>query len=257
MQNDDMTITWESLNAYVDGELSPDAAARVAASIAADRTLAARVATLTRLRAATRRLAAPARVERKRLRLNWRPVALAASLAAVLAVGGLSWSLRTTPGSEVHAAVTANEAWLAAGRHPGPIEVMKTAAVSSALGALPDLSAAGLQLVYLASQPFGVGEATFAGYKGSHGCHLGLWTAPAGEAAVSSALDAAGQAGLAVRQWIAGGARYVLVGHGMDAQRFDRMADVVQQLVVQGQDATPRQRLALEAAGHTGASCQS
>lgn len=257
MQNDDMKITWEALNAYVDGELSPDAAAAVAAAIAADKALAARVATLTRLRAVSRRLAAPAKAERPRHRPGWKPVALAASLAAVLVAAGLSWSLRPTPGSEVNAAVAANETWLAADLHPDASEVMKAAAAASVAGALPDLSAAGLQLVYLSSQPFDAGEAIFAGYQGPHGCHLGLWKAAPGSETVRSALAAPSQAGLPVHQWTAGNARYVLVGHGMDAQRFDRMADLVEQLILQGHGATPEQRIALEEAGRTGAPCQS
>jgi len=257
MQNDDMRITWETLNAYVDGELSPDDAATMAAAIAADKAMAARVATLTRLRAVSRGLAAPAKAEPLRRRQGWRPVALAASLAAMLVAGGLSWSLRPTPGSGVTAAVAANETWLAAGLHPDAGGIMKAAAAASAGGALPDLSAAGLQLVYLSSQPFGADEAIFAGYQGPHGCHLGLWKAASGSGTALSALTAPRQAGLSVHQWVAGDARYVLVGRGMNAQRFDRMAAVVEQLVLQGHSATPAQRIALEEAGRIGAPCQS
>ncbi|MDH6233984.1 anti-sigma factor RsiW [Mesorhizobium soli] len=257
MRNDDMKITWETLNAYVDGELSPDAAAAVAAAIAADKAMAARVATLTRLRAVSRRLAAPAKAEQRRHRPGWKPVALTASLAAVLVAGGLSWSLRPTPGSEVNAAIAANETWLAADLHPDADGVMKAAAATSVAGALPDLSAAGLQLVYLSSQPFDAGEAIFAGYQGPHGCHLGLWKARSGSETALSALAPSKQAGLSVRQWATDNARYVLVGHGMDAQRFDRMADLVEQLIQQGHDATPEQRIALEEASRIGAPCQS
>ena len=46
------------LNAYIDGELEPDQAAKVAAALAADREAAAQVATLTKLRA-TVKVAAP------------------------------------------------------------------------------------------------------------------------------------------------------------------------------------------------------
>jgi hypothetical protein len=257
MQNDDMKITWETLNAYVDGELSPDAAATVAAAIAADKAMAARVATLTRLRAVSRRLVYPAKAEPQRHRPGWMPVALAASVAAVLVAGALSWSLRPTPGSDVEAAVAASETWLEAGLHPDAAGVMNAAAAASAAGALPDLSAAGLQLVYLSSQPFDAGEAIFAGYQGPHGCHLGLWKAAPGAQTALSALAGANQVGLPVHQWTAGDARYVLVGQGMDAQRFDRMADLVEQLILQGHDATPEQRIALEEAGRIGAPCQS
>lgn len=44
------TITWEMLNAYVDQELDPRRAALVADAVACDHGLAARVATLSKLR---------------------------------------------------------------------------------------------------------------------------------------------------------------------------------------------------------------
>jgi anti-sigma factor RsiW len=49
-------ISWEVLNAYVDEELPPHAAAEVAAAVARDPSTAARVATLARLRSTVRAL---------------------------------------------------------------------------------------------------------------------------------------------------------------------------------------------------------
>jgi anti-sigma factor RsiW len=88
---------WQTLNAYVDGELSAAESAEVARALAEDPALVDQVASLTRLKAAVQdgieevNLALP-RVQRR----TWRPTALAASLAAVRAVG---WMLcRWRPG---------------------------------------------------------------------------------------------------------------------------------------------------------------
>lgn len=49
----DIKITWDVLNAYIDGELDRAMSARVAAAAAQDTTLAARFATLSKLKAST------------------------------------------------------------------------------------------------------------------------------------------------------------------------------------------------------------
>lgn len=48
---DEQAMSWERLNAYVDGELAPADAAAVASAVAQDPGLARRVATLARLKA--------------------------------------------------------------------------------------------------------------------------------------------------------------------------------------------------------------
>lgn len=56
MTTDEMEISWVILNAYVDGELDRVMSAKVAAAVAQDATIAARVATLSKLKASVHQL---------------------------------------------------------------------------------------------------------------------------------------------------------------------------------------------------------
>ncbi|MCH6588383.1 MAG: zf-HC2 domain-containing protein, partial [Proteobacteria bacterium] len=72
---------WQTLSAYVDGELSAAEAAEVARALADDRTLAGRVASLTRLKATVQDMGEAAEITLPTpRRRHWRPAALAASL---------------------------------------------------------------------------------------------------------------------------------------------------------------------------------
>src|SRR5687767_1636581 len=64
------TPDWTDLNAYVDGELGPDAAAEIAACVAADPFVAAQVSTLARLKAATAAALNPPPAEVPEIRLG-------------------------------------------------------------------------------------------------------------------------------------------------------------------------------------------
>lgn len=92
MTTDDIEMSWDLLNAYVDGELDRFMSAKVAAAVAQDATLAARVATLSKLKASVHQLEfsagqlppLPIGLQGRRF-AAWRIYAAAASLVAVLA----------------------------------------------------------------------------------------------------------------------------------------------------------------------------
>ena len=149
--------TWEDLNAYVDGELSNERAAELAAALGRDPELAEQVAALHRLKSAAQGLVeeAPVALPKEEpappvwLRSG---LALAVSLALVMLVGALWISFMPTPARHV---VWAEQAWVAHAQLPkgaaAPAQD-QTAALRRAQQQLgpaafvPDLLSAGLTL---------------------------------------------------------------------------------------------------------------
>ncbi|MCI4681012.1 hypothetical protein K9U33_20675, partial [Rhodoblastus acidophilus] len=106
-------MRWETLNAYVDGELDPQDRRAVAETLARDPVLAARVATLTRLKQGVKQevkaaAVPPRRAPIARASLGW---ACAAALVVLVGAGWLALSSRP-PADPARAAFTA---WGAAG----------------------------------------------------------------------------------------------------------------------------------------------
>lgn len=227
-------ISWDRLSAYVDDELSPGEAADVAAAVARDPRLAEQVATLSRLRAVTRRL--PPEAPPPALVLPRRRRAVAPPLAAALVLAGciglLAWRLATpaaAPDAGLAAAAAAHRHWIEerSGEAPaGRIQVDLAAARSRHL---PDLGASALDLAYLSLDPTSREGGLLAGYRGPHGCRVGLWMAPHarhwGEAPAT-----ADRYGLRIRAWSTAQADYALLSRGMDPARLDRLAGVVARL---------------------------
>ena len=96
-------VSWDRLNAYVDGELGLEEAAEVAAALVHDGEAAAQVASLTRLRAAMRvgdaredapPFALPPAASAPRYPLPW----AAALLVATLGLAWMAAGPRPTPG---------------------------------------------------------------------------------------------------------------------------------------------------------------
>ena len=100
------TMTWEILNAYVDQELDPRRAALVADAVARDHGLAARVATLSKLRATAREMPpashAPPPLALRTFAGFWslRVMAVAASILLAVVLG--STLLWRGPAGEMH-----------------------------------------------------------------------------------------------------------------------------------------------------------
>ncbi|MBI1204593.1 MAG: hypothetical protein GC182_18985 [Rhodopseudomonas sp.] len=214
LNHDDLIL----LNALVDGELTPDARAALAARLAVERDLARAYATLAQLKATTAELATtsiPAFVMPPPRRKIWPQLGWAAAgLAAVLVLG-------LSVGAELRAdrqpAVTPAE---------GPTAI--TLASLPAGTSIPRLDAAGLTLIGLAIEPDKVPLFT-ATYRGPHGCRLDLRAWP--QNAVAPAIS-----GTDRHRWTTGGLIYELVAHGMPKSRFSVIAAAAEQQTWSGSD---------------------
>lgn len=249
-------IDWEKLNAYADRELDDAAAAEVAAAAARNPAVAARVASLARLKAAMPQAANglgaappwPARFPAPRAGRRF-PVALAASLAA--GAVGLALVLHGQQPVPAHPrAGTLVEArqWLSG---PLPQDAAGGIAVASGNGTrrrLPDLSPAGLRLAWLQG---GAGGEMIAGYVGPHGCRLGLWIRSTPARALAEATT-----GLEVSAWATSRDNYVLLSQGMDPVRFRRYAGAIAALTRQEGAPQDSLRIALEDAATVGHPCE-
>ncbi len=238
---------WQTLNAYVDGELSTAEAAEVARALADDRTLAGRVASLTRLKATVQDMGEAAEITLPTTRRrHWRPAALAASLALGLAIGVAAsfvpWQGSDRPAWVVPARAS-HEAWNMDEDRPGAVPVAG-GVVLAALGQLgpdgylkaylPDLSAARLTLTRLETVSLldGRGEALHAGYRGTRGCKVSLLILADG-AALPAALTRYDDRALRTFAWRTGGHGYLLVAEGMDEARLAMIAETVHRAILE------------------------
>ena len=265
MMVSDINFTWEILNAYVDCELDRAMSARVAAAAAQDAALAARIATLARLKACTvdpgvssAELPPPPVFSKKHPRRLWRPAAIAASVALVLALGILTSGrlVRTTDDAWLASALGVQRQWIASASQDShrnrPVVTISAATAARAI----DLSDADLKLVYATTMPPIEGnEAVFLGYRGSHGCMVGLWIG-APQNAVGSMPQTFDSEGIHVRAWRDRTARYALLSKGMDPARIDRLAEAVMRITDPGQAGDDSIRTALQEVKLTGAACR-
>ncbi len=226
---------WQTLNAYVDGELDVAHHASVAAAIAADGDLAHQVAALARLRAATAEAFAadvsegvvPALPEPPRRGRRWAAIAAAALIGVAISLVG--W----------HMYEAAEEPALAAHRKWATRPVDPFATASRRVGiAVPDLADAGLQVALVKA----VGEAFHIGYLGNRGCRVSLWAAPDGKAAARSE-DRRGDTLIA--RWSGGGYRYWAIASGMPAVRFAVIAASLERATIEQRSPDEATRIAL------------
>lgn len=257
---DSERLSWTMLNAYVDGELEPDQAAKVAAALADDRVAAAQVATLTRLRAAVKAASPmpappPFALPRARSRaMRWAPWAAAACLALFIGAASLGIGQRQSGASSLSAAIAAHQLWLA--QSPtGTAPRLGVELAGAEAGALPDLSLASLRLVHLSLDPAGRGGGgMLAGYVGPNGCRVGLWIAPV-EAALPQQPAVQDRDGLLVRAWRGERASYALLGRGIDPARLDGIAALVAR-ITRDEPGVPREQVAaLAEARSVGPAC--
>ena len=258
--------SWETLNAYVDGELSAGAAAEVARALARDRALADQVASLTQLKAATQdtvrdpdgvaEIALPAPEGRR-----WRPLAVAASLVLVVAIGLAasfgSWRGAQSPPWMVQARAL-HDAWVPS-QEPAPpkvggvvlVALGKAGAGGYLKAYLPDLTSARLTLTRLETvtlpQGGGLGEgvALHAGYRGTRGCKISLLVLPSG-AALPRELTRRDDAALRAFAWRAGPLGYVLLAEGMDEARLVLIAETVHRTTLENAPFDGETRTALQ-----------
>ena len=255
------TIDWETLNAYVDRELAPADATRVAAAAARDPSIAARVASLSALKAEMTALPQPevappfALSSPAKTQPRWRSIAVAASVALLVGAGALaSLQWRTSGADLLVEIVSAERPWLTGERAAQPASGVRVAVDASASDGLPDLSAADLRLAYLSADPVADGRrGLFAGYLGPHGCRLGLWIGRSDATAASRAVRDVGD--VKVRGWAADGVAYALMSRAMDPARLDRFAAVIAEIVGREHNLGDDLRVALRDAARTGGAC--
>lgn len=251
--------TWERLNAYVDGRLAPSEAAHIAALIADDQEAAARVATLSKLKAVTAMTAeletAPPPLLRPPRRLRFRVVALAASLL-VGALVTLTWVLLPSPetsAASLQEASAALRTWLNDDKAHPALELARDTLDARVALAAPDLSAAGLSLVHVALVP-GTDRNLFLGYRGVHGCRLGIWigAAAVGLGSRPVAFAAEGLYGFA---WRNGGEGYAVLTQGIEKERLSILAEAVARIVEQYHRPSDEIRAALNSASGMAKPC--
>lgn len=253
-------ISWITLNAYVDGELEPDEAAKVAATLALDRAAAAKVATLTRLRAAVKASPPPKRVPafelpRARARATrWVPMAAAALIALTIGVVAVGLQGSQSTRSPLADAVAAHQLWLAQ-PSSGQAQRLGVELAGADVDALPDLALASLRLVHLSLDPSGRrGGGVLAGYVGPNGCRVGLWIAPVDDA-LPTQPAVHDRDGLAIRAWRGDHASYALIGRGIDPARLDGIASLVAR-ITRDERGIPREQVAaLAEARNVGPAC--
>lgn len=227
----------KTLSAYVDGELDPPEAARVARLIATDERVARDAARLFEMKEAVAALAPDVvlvHVAAARPR-NFLPHAVAAGLLA-LVLGGLLWAIGSMGGAGDRAALLAeaglrHDAWLGAeDGEPKPV------AADPGLFA-PELGAAGLSLVKTEQDVEIAGRrATHAGYAGTRGCRLSLFEMAAGES-LPDVLTLGKTDRHLWASWEIGSERFLAVARNMDETRFATIAGVLRSMTASRQPA--------------------
>jgi anti-sigma factor RsiW len=236
------------LNAYVDGELPPDRAARVARAVAEDRQLAREVAALLRLKTATMAAfdseppALPRASRRPSIRGGAAWAGAAFAVLAMLAVAAGSFLIVTPPRPGAESVAALLEAWNRDQVSPG------SSSFASPVGGTPDTAGvvrlmqglADLRLRVVRSQPVAQGMAF--DLIGPSGCRLAVWAGPSSLPLVAApALAARLEAGDAVA-WQAGGTQFLLVSYNAPRQKFAVMAAALQRAIL---DAAPADDSAL------------
>ena len=237
--------SWQDLNAYVDGELTPRESSEVARAVAADARFADQVATLSRLKAALHdsHEAAPEIAWPKTFaggparrfgRPGWR--AAAAAVAAVAVTGAIAAFALWPDGPNanrarvVGQAKAVHHAWLAE-ESRGKAAAVTAGRVLVGLhrfggqAHMPDLSAARLTITRVKvfeSDPGG-GPVLHIGYAGTRGCRVSLWIGVAA-AGFPAAFAALGDGADAAYSWRVGSIAYVMLAKGMDPARLALIA---------------------------------
>jgi len=244
-------ITFEHLNAYVDGELAASESAHVARAIADNAELADQVAAISRLRSVvaegieTPSLAMPAKAQSS----SWR-TAIAATIAFLVFVG---WSVlldnmynnpRTT---WLQQAWQVHQEWSIDKSATGsPTELLPVNYAETVAGAyVPDLSSSRLSLVHAAIKAFsGQRKALLVGYRGTRACKISLIAFPSPDD-LSEALRFYREAKNEAYAWRAGQLGYVLLSDGMDSGRFQLLAESVRRTTLQHLPFDQKTHLAL------------
>lgn len=221
------TIDYETLTAYVDGELDAARAADVLAAAARDPAVARELSALGRLKATIACDAPPVDFEIEAPRRGRRMIsAVAACLALFVAVAA---SLTIVFKNESHGLDTAwlhgvHDSWNLSAMPVAPTRISGHAAVKDPAAYVPDLTSAKLFIAHVSSVPGPTGgHATLIGYRGTRGCKVSLIVVADTDAFSDemTSLDVSPHRGYA---WRAGTRGYVVFAEGMAEDRFSLIA---------------------------------
>lgn len=240
----DHAPSWAELNAYVDGELDSEEAARVAAAAAADHRLAREIAQLAELKSSLQAsaealppelLQAPLRRHRARRVAQ----ALAACILLAVMAGGLWLTYpRLQPPTRLEAtlqtAESLHETWLqGAGEAAEPSAGVLLATLQD-FGLplqIPDLSDTRLSIAHIAlAGP--QRDVLHVGYLGTRGCQVSLLAFRSQEKAVAGfpqKLTHRTGDGEEAYFWKGGSVAYVLLADGMESERMALIARAVEE----------------------------
>jgi anti-sigma factor RsiW len=232
-------IDFEMLSAYVDGELEPAEAARVAAAAASDPRLAGAIARLQSLRASISDdvpafVHVPA-VAAHANRGRWIGWAAAAVIVCGLALSAGFLALRgdaqsTALARDLAPLVELHDRWLETSVPSSALRVASATPVDTLL------AATGLRLVLTDRLVVdGASDATHSRFVGERGCRLSLFVAPAAGPAPDR-LEITEQAGLHVAHWVREARSYTVVARDMDANRFHMIASSLRQILPEDGD---------------------
>lgn len=210
-----------TLNAYVDGELEPPAAAGVASAAAEDAGVAAELAKLHAMKATLTDAfdtSTVITVTPPRSALGHLPrIAMAACLAIVIVAAGLWFGLprfghQGVSADVFAAALVRHDKWL---NEPVRVEPIPVAAGFM----LPDLTLSGLRVESVDRNLSLDGVATTRiGYVGHEGCHLSLFVLHTGQ--VVDTRETASNDLLHADSWVTNGISYLAIARRMDPVRF-------------------------------------
>jgi len=253
--------TWEQLNAYVDGELDAMETADVAVAIAQHADLAAQVAGLAKLKAVVRESRSTVGVLPLPMirRFTYVPRIVAAALILAVTTVGTWWIMqRAAPNPTwIHSAIAAYEGWTENSVLADLSNGVRIAISAGETRRTPDLTAAKLKLVYVSFMPDGGrSSGVFLGYRGIHGCQVGLWIgkAPPG---VAETIVPITSGALTINTWRVAGMGYVLLTHAMDADRIVLLANAVARITREDDRLDERVRTALQHTAEVGVPCTS
>lgn len=222
----EQTPDFQTLNAYVDGEVSPDTRSSIDRHVARNSELAREVEALRRMKSGVAGIGSDVVVLQLPTR---RPQVSRAALAAVAAMFMLTfaggWFIAATfdrsagrdEANTVVQALKLHDDWSAT--------VMNTSAHAADLRSFdaPELGAAGLTLVALNADAEIAGKhAIQAGYLGEHGCRLSLFRIPGAEK--DMVFHIVNEGGVQSAEWAGGPFRYVVIARKLDATRFALLA---------------------------------
>lgn len=249
----DEVISRETLNAYVDGELPRDEAARVARLAAQTPAVAAQIATLRELKAAVPEIV-PERDIRLPARRGFPAGRLAVAAAAVMLLVGAAL-LHLFPQAELEDAKWArlleshHNAWAFA-RGADRAAFLPA---SGPAGLLP-LNLESARLTFVGYQEISVAgrKVVRTGYEGTRGCRVSLFVYPAGLALDQKAFADS----LLVRKWEVRNQGFALMADGMAGARFEGLARAVEDALREGAQPDPDTRQRLAQARRTSPPCQ-